>query len=323
MIPTTAGQSLVKSTLALKPVDVNSIPVLEEVSSSDFKRFVYTGLSATVSLPLVKTSRNALFGLNIDGFVPHYNYAGGSRFFKNLSPLQVFPEALGFVETKQEFIMLPPIVNYLSHRFVAGNVKVGVRVQSNTSQSGNVFITQASSVTRKLYKDGDAYGGLQFLNTSYAQSDYMSSGFLLGDLSLNRNFSITPIRRDPAVRMDFDAKFQHFYWLPNTLIDNKHKGNTISGLFLEDWLLFGILSDVPNQNSNQVTFSFFFDYSDVQFYQPILPIIPTAPANFGRQIFRLSETLNTIPNFNFSTMIFLPGGSGLSEDEVDNLKIED
>jgi len=71
-------------------------------------------------------------------------------------------------------------------------------------------------------------------------------------------------------------------------------------------LLFGILSDMANQNANQLNFSFFFDYTNVQFYYPMLPIISTAPDNFGKQILEATFTLTSNVTVTHANSQFLP-----------------
>lgn len=311
MNPTNAGENLSTPTMMLKQPDLTSVPEIDEISEMDFRRFIYTGISATVDLPLVKNSRNALFGVNIDGFIPPWNSQDVTwgLMLKNYYPVQPFSNSIEFCKIRQEMGMIPEQALYLSHRVIAGNVGIGVRLSSNTSQSGNVVIAQASGVLKYPYTNNTQYTGMQFLNTSSSPIDYSYSSFMLGDVSLNRNISITPIRRDPTIQTDLAKKLSDVR-LPT--LANPTNFNVFGSQFQEDWLLFGILSSMANNNSNQLTFSFFFDYSQVQFYYPLLPTVSTSPTNFEQQILEVTFTLTSNLTPTHANAKFLPADEAVA-----------
>lgn len=138
-------------TLDIKSIEINSIPEIKSVSEEDFRKYVPTGITLTINTPFVKTSRDALFGINIDGFIPQYNMQSYLQTLKNHFPVQVFPHALPFCSVTQEMCGMPAMVNYLSHRFVSGNVGIGLRITSNTSQPGNMLVSQATGCVREFY----------------------------------------------------------------------------------------------------------------------------------------------------------------------------
>lgn len=302
MDPTNAGTSLTNPTMSLKTVDQSSIPEIDVLSEMDFRNFVYTGISAIVDLPLNKTTRNALFGVNIDGFIPPWNVKDPyfASWFKNFYPVQNFPETFASVKIRQEVSSIPVQLLYLSHRIIAGNVGVGVRLTANTAQSGNLIIAQASGVTRHYYANDAPHIGLIFTNSSHAPIDYNYNSFLLGDVSLNRNISITPIRKDPTIQTDLARKL-----IMPSQPRSRDFDRLVGSQYQEDWLLFGILSNLPSTSANQLTFSFFFDYSQVQFYQPMLVTLPTIPTSFDRQIMLVSDTWLVGPAFTHESSRFL------------------
>lgn len=305
MNPTNAGENLSSPTMMLKQPDLTSTPEIDEINELDFRRFIYTGISATIDLPLVKNSRNALFGVNIDGFIPPWNSndVAWGLMLKNYYPVQPFSNSIEICKIRQEMGMIPEQAMYLSHRVIGGNVGIGVRLSSNTGQSGNVIIAQASGVLKYPYTNNTQYTGMQFLNMSSSPIDYTYSSFMLGDVSLNRNISITPIRRDPTIQTDLAKKLYHLR-TPTFATQEIH--NVFNSQYQEDWLLFGILSNMANNNSNQLTFSFFFDYSQVQFYYPLLPTISTAPTNFEQQILEVTFTLTSNNMITHANSKFLP-----------------
>lgn len=299
-------------TLMLKGIENTSIPEIQEVSSSDFQKFVYTGIKVVINTPVVRNSRNAIFAVNLDGFIPNdilSSNAVWSNVNRNLFPVQVFSEFLSNVSVLQEQVALPVQMLYLSHRFIAGSIGVGIRVTSNTSQSGNFLISQATGVKRDFYEASEIYTGLRFINQSYNTSDYSVNNFLVADVSLNRNISIVTNKKDPLKVMDLPQKIKTLYggYRNRVNFTDIWTRNMFESQFLEDWLLFGLLSNFPNQNSNQVTVDFFFDFSRVQFYVPMSPIIPSIPNDPNRQILNYSSTFNNNGARTRDNAVWIPG----------------
>jgi len=72
--------------------------------------------------------------------------------------------------------------------------------------------------------------------------------------------------------------------------------NVQASQFVEDWLLFTPVSDFAGIAANQLSFTFYFDYSACGFYTPMLAMMPfppqtdsTDPAN-RREIFDFTAT---------------------------------
>jgi len=310
MSSTQSDPQVISPTLSLKGVETESTADVIQISESDFHNYVPTGLYIVIDTPLVKNSRDAIFGINIDGFIPTYIYRQTeySDIYKNLMPLQVFPQALSFAKVFQEQLNLPIASLYASHRFIQGNVGIGIRCTSNTSQSGNLMVSQLSLGMRDYYPSGDRYNGLRFLNASNKTTDFTSASFQTVDLSLNRQLSLTPIRRNPNRITDLAHKIHNiqfgFLLTPELLREQLCFNNQ----FCEDWLIFCPASDWPDQNANQIRFDFYFDYSNVTFLAPLLPIIPLGPANFAQQILKYSDTFNEQSTANKSDHSnYLPG----------------
>jgi len=188
------------------------------------------------------------------------------------------------VSIVQEMSQLPPIINFLSHRFISGNVKLAVRVSSNTALTGNFIVTQASGVVRDFYTNSEGetnavpYNGLKFLNSSDSGIDYAPGSFTNLDVSLNRNLSITPIRRDVTQKTDLARKFN--FICTTNLKENRAQiqdYNIQASQFVEDWLLFTPVADFAGIAANQLSFTFYFDYSGCNFYTPMLAMMPFPP----------------------------------------------
>lgn len=309
-------------TLMFKGIENTTIPDIQIVSPADFTKFIYTGIKVVIDTPVVRNSRNAIFAVNLDGFIP--NDIISTNFFwantlRSMFPIQVFNEFIGKVTVFQEQIALPIQMLYFSHRFVAGSIGVGVRVTSNTSQSGNLVISQATGVKRDFYGPAEAYSGLRFSNQSYNTSDYTVNNFVIADVSLNRNVSIVTNKKDPLKMMDLPKKIDVLSsgFIGRGSLDAINQRNTFESQYLEDWLLFGLLSNFPNQNADQVTLDFFFDYSRVQFYTPMSPIIPTVPNDPSRQILNFTKSFVGISVVTRDNATWLPGTTLLDEEEVD------
>lgn len=332
MNPTNSGIPTIKPTMTLKSDDVSSCPEINVLTAQDFKRFVPTGISVQIPLPIAKTGGNALFGVNIDGFIPPFNLAPNAflQLWKNLYPVRLVNPNSGIIVT-QVSTTIPEITNYLSNRVIAGNVGLGVRITSNTSQSGNLLVAQASGVIRQWYSKQQPDRGLYFLNGSVSAQDYSYDAFDLVDLSLNRNFSVTPIRRDPLIKTDLAQKLltTNLYELDPVTPQSFANIDVRQSQFLEDWLLFDILTSLPDSTTNELHMSFFFDYSTVQFYTPLLPMIPTAPISNAQRIVNVTATVAQTTG-NQSNIVFVPNSfSKLEEkkieviDEVEKLSISE
>lgn len=318
------GPPIVSPTLALKQPDIPNIPDVQNLSDPDFLKFVDSGIYVVIDTPLVKNSRNSLFAINVDGFIPLWNTSDtvSARVFKNFFPVQVLPSALSFVKVFQEMIALPQQFLYASHRKIRGSVGVGLRVTSNTGQAGNFSISQGSGLLRQFYRNSENYAGLRFLNTSYNGGDFSPSNFILADVSLNRNVSITTTKRECVQYLDLPQKIRMFGLneQPSNTLADLHNINVRASQFLEDWLFFSILGNFPNQNQNQVTIRIFFDFSQVEFETPMLPVVPSVPTSPEKQILAYSTTFNGFQNPNKATWVFLPGAPTLDETEEDYLK---
>lgn len=307
------GPPILNPTLSLKGIDTLSIPDIQQIGDADFRKYVPTGIKVVIDTPLVKNSRDALFAINLDGFIPTYvlnnNLSIISNTYKNMFPVQANSHTLGFVHISQEQTMIPAQCLYYSHRFMSGSVGVGLRVTSNTAQSGNLIISQATAVMRQPYAASEAYDGLRFNNCGDNVTDFSMNNFVVADVSLNRQVSITTTRRDPLKITDLSKKISEFsaWFRTPTTLNNIYNGNVVLSQFTEDWLMVGLLGNLPNQNADQVTIDIFFDYSRVNFYVPIFPIIPCGPSDFAKQILQYSETFNGRTTRLKEDFVWLPG----------------
>lgn len=288
--------SLQKPTDVIKQLDMQPAQSMVIIGDSDFKKFVPSGWKVKVDIPLERTSNRAIFAINIDGFQPYWNLSDGfyPNALKNLAPVQAFGHSLDYIHVYHEQVTLPIMTMYHSHRAFAGNVKVGLRVQSNTSQSGSFMVTQANTVMRNYYRNNEVFKGLRFLNSSNQGTDYAMNSFFLGDLSINRNWSISPMAQSTLSRTDLAHKLSRIEQIAHLTAAPQDIGglNPFLSQFTEDWLLFTPLADLPNANGNQITFEIFFDYSDIQFYTPMLPLLASTNVNFNDQILNVSATIH-------------------------------
>jgi hypothetical protein len=309
MNETRFGTSLNPTTALLKTSSLTPCPEIQTISDADLRNFISTGITVKIPTPFQKISTSALFGINVDGFIPPYNIrspksGSPTPIFMNLFPVQPTEDGLRLgIIIVQEMSQLPPIINFLSHRFISGNIKIAVRVSSNTALTGNFLVTQGSGIVRDYYTNSEGgtnavpYKGLKFLNSSDSGIDYAPGSFTNLDVSLNRNLSITPIRRDITQKTDLARKFNvvcigNIKQTKEQVIDY----NYLASQFVEDWLLFTPVSDFAGIAANQLSFTFYFDYSGCNFYTPMLAMMPfppqtdtTDPAN-RREVFDFTAT---------------------------------
>lgn len=306
----TGNVSIPNPTLIIKGEEDMIVPEIREIGEEDFKRFIPTGIRAEISVPLIKSSNQAILGCNIDGFLPCWNYADDNykNLIRSLFPVQPTPNALNFVNVYWDQIDMPIQSFYRCHRAFSGNVNVGLRVSSNTNQTGNIAISQVTAGTRQYYYGNETWRGLSFWNSSTAGLAYAQSSFTLADMSLIRNISITPKRRnnmpyqDQAHKMDYIYKQQ----LAMTAPQYKLIENNFVNQHTEDWLLFTPLSTFPPSEGGIISIEFFFDYSMVQFHAPLLPYPALNNKANGKDIMKVTDSLKLSPstltkaNFLFS-----------------------
>jgi hypothetical protein len=297
---TIAGESTTSPTNFLKAIDTVPTPEISYFDDTSFKRFVPTGIKVKISLPLVRNTKDPLFGINIDGFIPQYNIKNAwSLIHANLFPVQIV-DGNSTVEITQDQFTLPIQSYYASHRYIEGNVGVGLRITSNTTQPGNMMITQASGLVRDYYSSSEPYLGLRFSNSTVYPLDYATGNFMLADLSLNRNVSIRTVRKDPNKTLDLAKKIDEISKLVINDTATIARSEIVATQFQEDWLLFAPLSDLPDNTSNQLTIEVFFDYSQVQFFVPIFPVIALGANTVQRQVLRWTRSFK---NRQISTIL--------------------
>lgn len=286
-------------------------PTIENVSVNDWSTYVDSGITVTINTPLVKDSLQPLFGINLDGFIPDWRFIGPSNttttrriasLWVNMFPVQCFPNSKDFVKIKYDMLGLPIQSMYMSHRFMAGAVNVGLRIMSNTTQSGNLSVYHAKGCVRQYYSSSETYEGLRFLNC-IRPDNFVTQGFSFIDLSLNRNCSITSSRNDPMKYLDLPQKIRivNDETFKPTTVSEAARRTAYCQMFAEDWLLVSIPTTLPDQNANQITIRVLFDYSQVEFYVPMYMFLSCVPTNFDKQILNYSETfvnkvINTIGN---------------------------
>jgi len=239
------------------------------------KEFVPTGITLILNLPIVYRSNNYMFGVNLDGYIPTGSLLTEDvipGLNKNMFPVQLYPNLYSGGVAKIEYTActIPAMTSYFSNRYVSGNIGVGIRVSSNTSQTGNFIVTHAAGMMRKYHTTDDRYNGLEFTNSVPYMNAHTQKTFALADLSLQRNWAMKGNTTRQHRVLDLAQK-QNELWLQTTL-PRELKDPFIEQM-AEDWLLFGIISDLPTGETNQLTLSFYFDYSQVQFSTPMLNMI--------------------------------------------------
>uniref|UniRef100_A0AAU8JNL0 Structural protein 3 n=1 Tax=Chipolycivirus sp. TaxID=2809300 RepID=A0AAU8JNL0_9VIRU len=283
-------------TTTIKSTDKSLPSVLTNIDEQSFKKFIPSGIKVRVNVPVLRTTNRAIFAINIDGFIPQFNLGDISinTIFRNLFPVQVFENAIDYVTIFQEQLNIPIQTHYICHRLFSGSVNVGIRVTSNTTQTGTFMITQASTCIRNYYRNATPYRGLKFLNTSEEGTDYAVDSFVLGDLSINRNWGISTIGKPNLPKTDLAQKLWYLYSKQSSLVSDSNLliDSPFLEQFTEDWLFFTPITNIPNQNGGQIDFEIFFDYSNITFYMPMLPYLALPNLNSDQQILNFSQTFN-------------------------------
>jgi len=293
------GQSNPINTSALKTADPYVTPELRQITPQEFSNFTYTGISIDMDVPIVKISSEAMFAINIDGFIPNMRGPHANNLFRNLFPVQptVYSHNMEGLRIKWEAVALPALFYYYSHRYIEGDISLALRITSNTAQSGNLLVAQVSGVTRYFYSQDEEYRGLRFMQDSMSPIDYAPNGFAVIDLSLNRHVGITPCRRDNTVITDLAKKVHEISKLEE--VDNKsEKYFPFANQFLEDWIIVGPQTSIPHDQASTINIAIYFDWSRVKFYTPMLPIIPLNPTSDEMQILDFSLTFTNKDHYD-------------------------
>jgi hypothetical protein len=267
-------------------------PAIEIITDDKIaNNFIPTGITVVIPTNLAKVNSEAIFACNIDGFIPFLNTTyNRPSLWKNLFPIQVTRTGnnIAGLRVIYEFLQMPVQMKYMSYRYVSGNVKVGIRISSQTGQIGNWYVTQMRAASRLFYNASTGYEGLKFCNASFNSVDYSPSSFTIADLSLNRNLSITPCRTNPLIKQDMAKKLVDVYRFDHDSPSDQY--STMTNQHAEDWLLFEPVMNLSGQTASEVFMTFFFDYSNVNFEERLYPIIPISPRFYDLQMLLYTET---------------------------------
>lgn len=253
---------------------------IDTENNSTTNNYVPTGIVIKLDLPIIYDNpSNAVLAFNTDGFIPQKNMFKNEedylRILKNMFPVQLVnkstaapsPFRISYTENT-----LPILTKYISHRLVRGQVGIGIRLSSNTTQTGNIKLTAASRIERKYDFNAPAlgYAGLETISGPITNIQYQTKSFSVADLSLQRQWNIISSRTSPMTYTDLAFKL---YSLGRAEADSGLPVNARPAFqqqFQEDWVLLSIDTDIPSAETNQLTFEVFFDYSQIEFEQPML-----------------------------------------------------
>lgn len=247
----------------------------EEVTSNMFNKYIPSGITLKLNLPLVAKTGTFLFAINTDGFIPYHSMAqnknklASQNWMQNLFPVQTSQELAAatpeILEINYRPTAQPSLLPYWSSRCISGNVGIGLRLSSNTSQTGNLFFSHKSGLVRKYQKVelGGAYEGLKFENDASTVGTTFSKSFSIVDVSLQRHISIATNSTKTLPFTDLPLKLMK--------VDGKQViPPELGEMYREDWIFVGINSDLPASDTNQLNIEVLFDYSTVQFSMPML-----------------------------------------------------
>jgi hypothetical protein len=259
------------------------------ITNADFKKLYPTGITITLNLPIVKTSDDFIFGINLDGYIPQFNVIDSTSaipaatprksLYRNLFPVQfrsgVYNAVSPIGRIVHDIHTMAIQSFYQSHRYVDGAVNVVMRLSSNTSMSGNLQLARVRTATRQFFTPDQEYRGLQFSNYVGNISDMSQESFALLDLSLNRTAEIACDRSPTTGMTDIAYKIDR---IARSATGSIIQQRPFEQQFTEDWLLVGLASDLPASQSNVLNIALYLDYTNVTFEMPLL-FSPSAPIN--------------------------------------------
>jgi len=312
-------------------VGVDTTPnYLMDLTDADLNKFTYTGISIKIKLPLIKNTDQAIFGINTDGFIPGITHTQRfSQIMMNLFPVQVFEHAKTFVDIFYEPIALPILHKYYSYRFCKGKPRIGLRMSSNVSQTGNFQVVQASGIQRKFVSTDERYNGLRFKGTLPTSSTFAPAGITIWDVSINRHLGVTPVSRENFPALDLMKKMYDVSTLPTLNAVTQVRRNLLESQFLEEWLLFTPQNSFPSTNGNEIDISVYMDWSEVEFTCPGVPIQPIASVYPECRILNVTSSFvgKRAADVNLSTttqwktvLTWLPGVPGALNQENEEVE---
>lgn len=287
------------TTLQIKANEL--VPSIETKQESLFDRVVDSGYTATINTPVLRNNKNAIVGVNLCGFIPDFTLKDPywSQMQRNMAAVQAFPNSANFVHIEQDMQILPVMHAMYSHRLCSGTINVILRISSNTSQTGNIIISQQSGLIPKLYTVNENYQGARFQNDGHYTADPMICNFTIPDVSLIRQVGIRTVFRQPVEVVDIQKKIFEFSSNTPPSVDAMSQ-------FPEDWLMIGIVSNLPDSAASQLYIRFLFDYSEVSFIAPMYPMMPAIPHNPSQQILQYSRTFVGTTGDRKEMAYFLP-----------------
>lgn len=216
-----------QDTLAEQPIHTTqftperSTLIVGEPTQDMLSKFVPTGISVKVDLPIIKDEDTYLFAINVDGWIPFHslmksrNPTYWANCMKNFFPVQLNHEIATsesqFVKIFYEHTSQPAQLPYWTNRCMTGNVGIALRMSSNTSQTGNLIISHKSALLRRYRKLAfdEKYYGLDFQNDDVGISSTFSKTFSLVDISLQRHISIATTSTKSVPFMDIPMKLKY------------------------------------------------------------------------------------------------------------------
>lgn len=246
--------------------------------------FIPTGITVTLNLPIVYQASKPFLNINLNGLqIIGNTQAAVSSYennIRNFIPVTFEPT---WFATGAGTITLAetghPVYSMMrSHRIMDGNVQVAIRMSSNTSQSGNLFLTRRTGLMRNWKIPGDVYNGNQWVNADSNIEDFGTETFALSDLSLNRTISIKTSNTRPE-KMDIHKLINDIALATGSSTGpTSVKSSAFREQYTEDIISLGILTNLPTSDVNQLTMYFFMDYSQVTFEFPLLMQVYTPPS---------------------------------------------
>lgn len=260
------------------PLETNSGFSMTDVSNQPemLENMIPSGITLKLNTPIGYQGSKPLFSVNLNGLIlinamiPLTTGSLSSLYF-NTFPVWFEP---GFYTSSVGSISYSPVSHpvhsaMLSHRIMRGNVSIGMRITSNTTQSGNIVATRRTAMLRNWKHGAETYNGNEYLNVRPHLEDFTAETFSFTDVSLIRTLLIKSASTNP-LPMDL----HHFAFLlarntPTSGVESL-KGEGFRQQYLEDIISFGVLTDLPTADVNSLSFYFLFDYSTVTFEFPLL-----------------------------------------------------
>lgn len=261
-----------------------------------YNNLIPSGWKAIVPVPLIKTTGKPILVLRVDPFqammLSLSDPEAATRndlskiFFSAIQQPSFIPPVLNKdIRIMYEYIPCEHYHKQLMHRIMSGTVNMVLRISANTNMTGSLAITEHQDVQRDYrsvtnfvpdLENKLRYNGFSSLNQPLMASTTFATNSAINDLSLTRHFEF-------STQASCAQKFRDTYMSWDIIsVAGTLSAVRNSEIMKENVVTITPLTDITAPETGQITITLLWDFTNVMYSSPILPIWPYLPVkNMG------------------------------------------